>query len=477
MRLRVLPLVTALLFACAMGGPASARIAVVTPGDDGGNPQPYPGTLPEWAGGALPLTWSYVEELQPLVVLGASPYDRCDEPEAPSVNVTVAQALQQMTALDAEGAIAELDALVADLPCLDQPATTRELARIYYYRGAALAFIGDGGKASAAMRRALAIDPDLRPDENLPPEINDILDEERDHDAKALPLQLRFPRDVEVRIDGEPAGDELALDALGLLQWREPGGTWQTVLLDDRRDEVLVATPAGIAGRMGKELDPHLHHLAAALGEALSRPLRVQGTLLYSGGDGAILWDAAAATTEWVMLSADLGDDHHEGDGGRKPPRDHRFKPPRGPGGKAAKPPTDSVRFAFGGGVMYVHPFPYASASFDATVRIYRALCLAAGADLGFPVTGYRDPVVLPLFHGGLRLRPVSGRVQPWFGAVARLGMDDRPGAVWLMGGICGQLGLDIQLTDHFLIRVSGEGGFLYQQAQVHAKIGVVLGI
>jgi hypothetical protein len=222
--------------------------------------------------------------------------------------------------------------------------------------------------------------------------------------------------------------------------------------------------------------DPSLARLAATLGDSLARPLRVQGVLLYSGGDGAMLWDAAADTTEWVMRGADLGDGGGPDDG-KKTPRNLRPRTPRGARAKLARPPTDSVRLAFGGGIMYLHPFPYASASFDGTVRIYKALCIAAGVDLGFPVTGYKDPVVLPLFHGGIRIRPVGGTVQPWFGAAARLGVDDRPGAPWLMGGVSGLVGLDISLTDHFLIRVSGEGGFLYRQAQVNAKIGVVLGI
>jgi len=476
MRLRVQPLVTALLIVCAISAGASARVAVVTHGDEAGNPRPYPGELPEWAGGSLPLTWSYVEELQPLVVVGATPYDRCDEPEPPSVNVIVAQALQQMTALDAEGAITELDSLVADLPCLEGPASNRELARIFSYRGAALALIGDGNKAAAAMRRALAIDPELRPDENLPPEINDILEEQRRGEPKTLPLQLRFPRDTEVRVDGEPPADQLAVDALGLLQWRDDRGRWHSVLLDGRRDEVLAGSPGGIAALMEGPLDPQLNRLAAALGKSLSRPLRVQGALLYSGGDGALLWDAAADTTEWVRSSADIGDEVIVTDRTR-PPREHRARPPRGARARLPRPPTDTVRLAFGGGVMYLHPFPYATANFDATVRIYRALCIAAGVDLGFPVSGYKDPVVLPLFHGGIRLRPIGGTVQPWFGASARLGVDDRPGPAWLMGGLSGLVGIDISLTDHFLIRVSGEGGFLYRQLQVNAKIGVVLGI
>ncbi len=454
-------LVTSALLATLLGMPlvASARVAVVTPADDQEGPAPFPYPLPDGHTGTLPLTWTYVAELVPLVAAGAEVQDTCDRDEVPSTNVVVAQAMQLMAAMDIEGAIDLLDSLLQDLPCLTEPISARELARVYYYRGAALAFLGEFDGAAATMAQALGVDRDLEGDPNLPPEIDEIFEAERRarSSVKAVPMTLLLPRGVDARLDGNAPEAALSLAGAGLVQWELGDGTWRSVRLVEPSGEVVIGTTDGIRAHLESN-EPEVARLAAALCESLASSLRVDAVLLYDGTDGAMLWEERGHTVEWLDLLA-LGDPvevpEDDPGSGSRPDR-----PRNGGGGKRIPPPTDSVRLAFGGGVSYLHPFPYATANVDGTFRIYRALCIGIGVDVGFPVTGYRDPVILPVLHGGLRLR-FGDRVQPFVGVAYRIGLDDRPGVTWAPMGLGVELGLDIPLTRMLMLRVSGQGGVM----------------
>jgi len=445
--------------------PAYARLGVVTPVDDSGAPLSFPGSLPEGYGGFIPLSWTYVDELSPLLVHGATVVDSCDPAAEVSINATVAQSMQQMTDLDVEGAVASLDELVTNLPCLDQPASSRELARIFYYRGAALAFIGDARAAAASMRRALALDPDLPPDENLPREINDIFKAQGRRKPSDLYIGYWMPEGVAVRVDGQERPGSILGGSLGFFQYQLPSGTWKSFLLQDMQDITLVGTPLGILAHL-PEVDPPVARLSTLLGAALAEPLKVDGVLFWGGEDAALLWDAQSNTTEWIDLEGDpLAIDS-------APQRPARPK-------VNVRPPTDRVRIAFAGGVYYIHPYPYAGPCIDANFRIYRGLSIGLGVDLGFPLTGYHKTVVFPSGHLGARYTFDAGTVHPWVGLGARLAFDDRPGRVWAMVGIVGEAGLDIPLVSVLMLRIWGEGGVMlpFRQGTVHGKIGLVLRI
>ena len=424
----------------------------------------------------MPLSWSYVSDLVPMVAAGATVVEACDESEPPSINVIVAQSMQQMASMDIEGAVDGLDALLADLPCLDEPIQPLELARIYYYRGAALAFLGDFVGASASMGQALAVDDELDGDPNLPPEIDELFAEQRKARGSGsyVPLTLLLPRGTEARLDGKEADIRLDRAGAGLLQWEQLDGSWRSVLLGQPANEVIVATTEGIRAHLA-DGDPEVGRVASSLSESIADALRVQSVLLYDGADGAVVWESRERTTEWLDLLA-LSDapDVRVGDG----PGERR--PDRSGGSfKLPPPPTDTVRVAFGGGVFYLHPFPYATANIDGTFRLYRSLCLGVGVDLGFPVTGYRDPVILPVGHVGLRVR-FGGKVHPWFGLAYRIGMDDRPGVTWAPMGVGLEIGVDIPMTRILLLRVSGQGGVMgipNVEFQAGGTISFVLGI
>jgi len=453
------------LAAVSVGTPADARLGVVTPGDESGAPLAFPGTLPEGYGGFIPLSWAYVDELSPLLVHGATVIDSCDSEAGVSINVAVAQAMQQMTDLDVEGAVTSLDDLVAHLPCLDQPASARELARIFYYRGAALAFIGDSRASASSMRRALALDPELPPDENLPREINDIFKAQKRRRPADLYIGYWMPQGVAIRVDGQERPGSILEGSLGFFQWQQPDGSWRSLLLQDMQDITLVGTPMGILAHL-PEVDPPVARLSTLLGASLAEPLKVDGVLLWGGEQTALLWDSQSNSTEWLDLEGEplvaTGTDH----------RPSRSK-------VTVKPPTDRVRIAFSGGVHYIHPYPYAGPCVDANVRIYRGLSLALGVDLGFPLTSYHKTVALPTGHLGARYTFDAGSVQPWVGLGARLGLDDRPGQIWAMVGIVGEAGLDIPLVSILMLRIWSEGGVMlpFRQGTVHGKIGLVLRI
>ncbi len=453
--------------------PADARIAVVSPADENGAPIPFTGELPEGAGGFIPLTWSYTDELVPLLVTGAEVHEACEGDTAPSINVVVAQAMQLMTDLDLEGAVEELDRLVEELPCLTQPPTSRELARIFYYRGATLAFLGESEASADSMMRALAIDPELPPDANLPAEINDIFSEQRPKTVAERYMGYWLPEGTLVHVDGKEQPGSVPAGSMGLLQLQLPGGEWNTVLLEDMGDVTLIGTPSGVREHLS-EVEPPVARLAALLGEKIAHPFKVDGVLLWDGADSTLYWDASSNTTEW------LGDDGEvvaTGDTGttEEPTRKRERTRPR----RRPEPLTEGVRLAIGGGVVYVHPFPYGLASFDANVRLYRGLGLGVGVDLGFPATAYRKPVVLPMFHLGPRYTFNAGKVHPWLGLSVRIALDDRPGVVWAMVGASGLFGLDFPLTSVLMLRVSGDAGvmFLFREFEAQGKISVVLRI
>lgn len=463
--------ILAFVLAALICGTAQARVAVISPGDDRGVPQAYLGALPAGHGEQLPLSWSYVEELIPVVVMGAVADDTCDAEKPPSLPVSIAQAISKMTALDTEGAIELLDQLIEDLPCLDTQVSAQELARVYYYRGAALAFVGDSSGAAEAMFQALVIDPEAESDVNLPPEINDIFYKQTKRDPELLPLTLRMPPWATVVVDGTETPSRIAVDSAGLLQWQEPDGSWTSVRLHDLHEAVFVGTPSGIqAGLQGAD-DPHVARIAAALGEALASSFRVQSALLWDGVGTALLWDSTTRTTEWLDSNSAGGIGSGGGSGGNRTPRVRRPAAPYAP---------DRIRIAVAGGLTYAHPFPYGCIGIDAAVRVSRLLRISGGVDMGFPIPSYRDPLILPMIHLGPRLQ-FGGKVQPFVGIAARMGFDDTPGTVWGLFAVGAEAGLDIPVSKMLMIRASGEGGvFLYPifaRGHVHAKIGLVLGI
>ena len=285
-----------------VSGRADARVAVVVPEDADGNAIEYRGELPEDAGGVVTFGWSYVEELVPVVVVGAKVETVCSALHPPSVDDAVDEALRRMTGLEAESAVGLLDHLVDDLPCLDKPATAAELADIFYYRAAALAFLGETAASRDSMRRAVAIDPYLEPDENLPAKINKVFAEERSARAPTVVVRLRLVEGVEVRLDGREGARELARNGLGLLQWSTSDSprTWSSVRLSDLEDSVVVATPQGLAARLTYPDDPLLLRLAAGLGEELHDNLHVDQVVFWDGRDGKLLWDPVADETRWL---------------------------------------------------------------------------------------------------------------------------------------------------------------------------------
>ncbi len=445
-------------------GAAQARVAVVSPVDDRGVPQAYPSALPAGHGEQLPLSWSYVEELIPVVVMGATADDTCDADEPPSLPVSIAQAIAKMTRMDTEGAVELLDQLIEDLPCLDAQVSASELARVYYYRGAALAFLGDSSGAAEAMFQALVIDPEAEPDVNLPPEINDIFYKQTKREPELLPLTLRMPPWATVVVDGTESPPRMAKESAGLIQWQEPDGRWTTVRLHDLHEAVFVGTPSGIqAGLQGAD-DPHVARIAAALGEALADSFRVHSALLWDGVGTALLWDGTTRTTEWLESSS-------SGSGGLRRPVKNR---PRAPYA------TDRIRIGVLGGLTYADTYPYGSVGVDAALRVARLLRISAGVDMGFPIPAEREPLVLPMLHAGPRLQ-FGGKVQPFVGVAARLGFDDKQGTVWGLLAVGAEAGVDIPVSKMLMIRASGEGGMfiypIFPQGHVHAKIGLVLGI
>ncbi len=450
------------LWAALRPAPGLARLAVIAPDDGRGVPMEYTGEIPPGHGALLPLSWDYVDELVPLLVAGASVRDACDGGETTSLPVAVAQALARMTAMDLDGAVALLDGVIADLPCLEEPATARELARVYYYRGAALAFLGDNRGAAASMRQALAVDASMEPDANLPPEINDIFSQQRKTIAHHVRLVVALPPWATFRVDGRDGATEVRNRTEALVQWQDPDGRWTSILLGDLEETVVLGTPSGLQARMATDTGPHTARLAAALGEQLARPLKVDGVVLWDGSDSSLFWDGGTNTTEWLGERAAA----IVAEGADAAPR-------------RALPPTDALRLAAGGGIGLLNPYGYGLVGIDATVRIVRSLCLGVGIDLGFPLESTRERVVLPLAHAGPRLR-AGGKVQPFVGLDVRLGFDDRPGQVWGLVGVDLEGGLDLPLARPLMIRISGGGGafvFPIVEPQVHAKIGLVVGI
>ncbi len=532
-----IPRFVAVLLVLSPAMAARARLAVVVPEDDRGTTLEYRGDLPPDPEGAVTFGWSYVADLAPLVVVGARLSDECESRHSPVIDDAVDEALRLMTGLEADKAVRLLDRLVDDVPCLDHPATSAELADIFYYRSAALAFLGEDKPARASMRRAVAIEPALEADENLPPTINQMLVDARSARPDLVNVRLRFGDDVEVRLDGREGARELARDGLGLLQWRVDG-RWSTARLRDLEDTVVVATPAGVRERLQYPDDLLQLRLASALGDALAGPLHIDRAVFWDGRDGAMLWDPAADETRWLGRYSTRG---RRGDGRGRPlldddgdrtpatadrkddpprstglpdlddPEDDEFPddfedpflpdlddpprddPPRDDGrrddhgrrndGGRAKTPKgprdDRLRFTVGGGFMYLNPRPHALVVTDTGILIYGRLSLALRVDVGFPFAGYQRVTPLPLFGTGFRLRlgPRQSPVSPWLGLSFRGALENQNGLLMGLLGASAEVGVDFIPARHFIIRFAVDGGFLEQRGQVHAKIAVGFGV
>jgi len=388
------------VFVCLVALPASARIGVISPVGDDGIPLQYPGELPPDSGEVLPLTWSFVGEQVPLVVAGAVLNRECPSVESPSIDDVVDEALKLMTGLDAEAAVDRLDELLDELPCLDEPATSAELADIYYYRAAALAFMGEDEAARWAMRSAVAIEPALTPDQNLPGKINTWLKEEQAYGREVIGVRLRVPEEMTVLIDGQGEEPELAVDGLGLIQWQDGYGRWCSALLEDVGASVVVSTPLAVQVRLQFPDDPLVLPLAAALGEALYHPMRIDQALLWDGEDGVVLWDSLEREARWA----------------EEVPRTRRSgASSRGTSDEKAQR-DDHFRFALMGGVAHFDSFPYVTAGADCTILLYGRLSFALGGDAAFPLTEFQERRTVPIFHTGLRLRlgPLAIKAHPF---------------------------------------------------------------
>ena len=441
--------------------PASARIGVISPVGDDGIPQEYPAELPEGSGEVLPLTWSFVSEQVPLVVAGARLDRECPSGISPTIDAAVDEALKLMTGLDAQAAVNLLDELVDELPCLDEPVTSPELADIFYYRAAALAFLGEDDSARWSMRSAVAIEVALSPDQNLPGKINTWLKEEQARGRDLIGVRLRVPTGMTVLIDGQGDEPELAEDGLGLLQWQDASGRWNSALLEDVGDSVVLSTALGIQERLQHRDDPLVLPLAAALSEALYHPMRIDQALLWDGGEGVVLWDSLEREARWS----------------EEVPR------VRGGGstqGVANADRDDHLRFVLVGGVAHFDSFPYATAGADCTILLYGRLSFALGADAAFPLTEFQERRTVPIFHTGLRLRlgPLALKAHPFLGLAFRGGIkEEYEGKPTAMLGGSGTVGVDLRPMKHMVIRIAVDGGFLDQRGLVHARIGFGFGI
>jgi len=449
---------------------AEARIAVVAPPDDQGAPLEYAGDLPPSPGGVVPLTWSHVDELVPLVVAGAEVVRGCERRQPLVVDDEVDEALRLMTSLDAEGAVDLLDGLVEDLPCLDYPVTSAELADIFYYKAAALAFAGDEEGARRAMKRAVAVAPALEPDEALPGKINTFLREEKEEPRDFVEVRQRAPKEFEVRLDGRSETLELAEGGVGLLQWQVGDGEWQSALLQDIREPVILGTPIGIEVRLGYPDDPLLLPLAEALGRALVGPMMVEQAVFWDGGENALLWESGSGIARWMDSQGPAGA------GGSSPPSGN---------GAPKVRRDDHLRLTPVGGLTHFDSFPYAAAGADLSILLYGRLSMALGGSAQFPLTDFireqKKMLLQGLFHAGLRLRlgPLTLPVHPWLGlnfcgGLVREHYDDA--LTGRLGGSAGG-GADFMPTRHFIIRVTVEGGFLEHSGFFHATIGVGFGV
>lgn len=449
---------------CALvlfAAPAHARIGVITPVGDDGVPLQYPDDLPEDSGEVLPLTWSFVGEQVPLIVAGAHLNQDCAGGASPVIDDVVDEALKRMTGLDAETAVDLLGEVVDQLPCLQEPATSPELADIYYYKAAALAFLGEDESARWAMRTAVAIEPSLTPDENLPGKINTWLKEEQARGRDVIGVRLRVPEEMTVLIDGQSEEPELARDGLGLLQWQDADGRWRSALLEDVKEPLVVSTPLGVQVRLEIPDDPYVLPLAAALGEALYHPMRIDQALFWDGGASAVVWDSLEREARWVGEPA--------GGTTTRPRPDDPFSER-----------DDHFRFVVMGGVAHFDSFPYATAGADCTILIYGRLALALGGDAAFPLTEFQDRRTVPIFHAGLRLRlgPLAMKAHPFLGLAFRGGIQEEyAGKPTAMLGGSATVGVDLRPMKHMVIRIAVDGGILDRRGLVHARIGFGFGI
>jgi hypothetical protein len=451
----------ALLLAAGLCRAADARMLVVSPQDDHGAPLEYPWELPSDAGGATLLTWDHVEELAPVIVAGAVLDEACDARSEPSIDDALDEALRLMTGLDAEAAVGLLEDLVGELPCLTEPVSSFLLADIYYHQAAAWAFLGDEDRARGAMQRAVAIEPTLEPDEGLPGKINTMLYEERAERRLVIGVRIRTDDELVYRIDGLEGAREFAVHGVGLLQWRE-GDRWRSALLRDPGEEVVIGTPTWLEGNLERGGDPFLPDLAAALGDALYHPLRIDQALFWAGGDDALVWDALDRACHW------------DGDESYGDPDD--WDTPDAP------PPVthdDHFRLVAGGGLTYLYSFPWGAVGAEMSILIYKRFSFGLGLDLANSLSEFNVKPMLPLLHVGPRVRlgPRDASAQPWVGAAFRAGLENRDGVnVGILGGSA-QIGVDLVPVKHFLLRAVVEGGFIEQQGHVHAKIAVGFGV
>lgn len=237
---------------------------------------------------------------QPLVLVGPGKLDACAG--KPSTNAEIREAADSAEKLVAyvefDQALGELDIASSKLGCLGEPADGALAARVYFLQGVVAHGRGDSASADAAFRLALAFKPDLRWDENFPPDAVPLFEAAKVGSAAPTHLAV-VPAPAAVWVDGrtQPGGGVDVSPGVHLVQFGEPLVTWRVYV--DPGSSVGLVRPSSVpadAALWSKDLAKR-SDLGFVLGAAFGT-----GQVIYVD-DTETTWATTSGVGDWVAVA------------------------------------------------------------------------------------------------------------------------------------------------------------------------------
>lgn len=411
----------------------------------------------------------------PVWIAGDARVVPCTDPALEEADLAslLAQAVENIDALNYEAGKRVLDQAIIALPCSQQQVDRQVLIDIYYFRGIASFNMGDRDGAKQSFYYSLAIDKDKKWDTNYPPDPQQVFllakDDAMSLDRVEIGYDVRGSGTTRFALDGVAhdvgqVGMQRVIPGMHVVQY-VTDGTAYSRLVEVRQDgPAALVTRQGLTASVagGPETVGMLPAARSSLRSLVqSRNLkRAYIVILGDDGKGNIYRYDETFTT--MALGA-------SGGGGDPETPIASDKKPKGGGTRIPLETGDSPVgiTVHPAGFAYAHWDGYFSLSLRGHIRLYKGIEVDLGGGIGLAEwwdeaedTG--GLVVLPHFRAGVRYRFGHKVVRPYVGGTFLLNIWANS---WMENGVLVEEGT-----------VASPGGGVFGGVEIHLTKTLYLG-